>query len=47
MGLLNQTLNRQAGVLAYMDVFAFTALAAFCVVPLTWLFRPGVAGRRR
>ena len=47
LGLINQTLNKQAAVLAYMDVFAFSAVAAFCIVPLTWLFRPGVAGRRR
>ncbi len=46
MGLLNQTLNKQAAVLAYMDVFAFSAIAAFCIVPLTFLFRPGIAGRR-
>ena len=47
LGLLNHTLNQQAAILAYMDVFTFSALAAFCVIPLTWLFRPGVAGRRR
>ncbi len=47
MGLLNYTLNKQAAILAYMDVFAFSAVAAFCIIPLTWLFRPGVAGRRR
>lgn len=47
LGLLNQTLNQQASIMAYMDVFTFSALAAFAVIPLTWLFRPGVAGRRR
>ncbi|MBV9249113.1 MAG: DHA2 family efflux MFS transporter permease subunit [Acetobacteraceae bacterium] len=46
MGLLNQTLNKQAAILAYMDVFAVSAIAAFVLVPLTLLFRPGIAGRR-
>ena len=43
-GLINQTLNQQAHLLAYMDVFAICALAAFLVVPLTFLFRPSKAG---
>ena len=38
MGLANQTLNLQAAVLAYRDVFAYCAIAAFCIVPLTFLF---------
>ena len=46
MGLLNRTLNLQAAVLAYSDVFALSAVLAFCVVPLTLLFRAGVAGRK-
>jgi DHA2 family multidrug resistance protein len=45
MGWINQTLNVQSAVLAYSDVFALSALAAFAVVPLTFLFRSGVAGR--
>ena len=43
-GLINQTLNLQSHLLAYMDVFAFCAVAAFLVVPLIFLFRPSVAG---
>jgi DHA2 family multidrug resistance protein len=46
MGLINQTLNLQAAVLAYSDVFALSAVAAFATVPLTFLFRSGVVGRR-
>ncbi len=38
-GLINQTLNGQAAILAYIDVFAWTSLAAFCMVPLALLFR--------
>jgi DHA2 family multidrug resistance protein len=45
MGLINQMLNRQAAILSYMDLFAYTALLAFCLVPLTLLFRGGIAGR--
>ena len=45
MGLINQTLNQQAAILSYMDLYAYIALAAFCLVPLTLLFRAGVAGR--
>ena len=33
-----QTLNQQAAVLAYRDVFAYCAVAAFCIVPVTLLF---------
>ena len=46
LGLLNQMLTRQAAVLAYADVFALTAVAAFAAVPLTFLFRASRAGRR-
>jgi DHA2 family multidrug resistance protein len=46
MGLLNRTLNTQAAIMAYSDVFAISALVAFVVIPLTFLFRPGIAGRR-
>ncbi len=47
MGLINHTLDQQAAILSYMDLYAYTAVAAFCVVPLTLLFRSGVAGRPR
>ena len=47
MGLINQTLNHQAAILSYSDLYAYTAVAAFLVVPLTLLFRAGVAGRPR
>ena len=43
-GLISQTLNTQSHLLAYMDVFAITSIAAFLVVPLTFLFRPSKAG---
>jgi DHA2 family multidrug resistance protein len=46
MGLLNRTLDLQAAVLAYSDIFTLSAILAFAVVPMTLLFRPGVAGRR-
>lgn len=45
MGLINQTLNLQAAILSYMDLYAYIAVAAFSLVPLTLLFRAGVAGR--
>ena len=38
MGLALQTLTQQAAVLAYRDVFAYCAIASFCIVPLTFLF---------
>jgi len=45
-GLINMALQQQAAVLAYTDIFAITSIAAFCVVPLTFLFSPSrVAGR--
>ena len=47
MGLINQTLNQQAAILSYSDLYAYSAVAAFCVVPLTLLFRAGIAGRPR
>ena len=46
MGLLNHVLTQQAAVLAYADLFALTAAASFCVVPLTFLFRGSTSGRR-
>ncbi len=45
-GLVNQTLASQAAILGYMDVFAYCAIAAFCIVPLTFLFSPSVASGR-
>jgi MFS transporter, DHA2 family, multidrug resistance protein len=47
MGLINTTLNQQAAVLSYMDVFELCAVIAFLAVPLTFLFRPTRAGARR
>ena len=47
MGLINQALNKQAAILAYADLYAYSAIAAFCVIPLTLLFRSGVVGRPR
>jgi DHA2 family multidrug resistance protein len=38
MGVALRTLNQQAAVLAYRDVFAYCAIAAFCIVPITFLF---------
>jgi DHA2 family multidrug resistance protein len=40
LGLINQALTQQAAILAYTDVFAYCAIAAFCVVPLAFLFKP-------
>jgi DHA2 family multidrug resistance protein len=37
-GRIVQILNQQAAILAYSDVFAYCAVAAFCVVPLAFLF---------
>jgi len=36
----NQTLNQHAVILAYLDVFLVCAIAAFCVVPFAFMFRP-------
>jgi DHA2 family multidrug resistance protein len=44
IGLVYTTLQTQASVLAYMDVFAVCAILAFCVVPLTFLFTPSKSG---
>lgn len=46
MGLMNHLLTQQAAVLAYVDVFALSAIAAFCAIPLTFLFRANKAGAR-
>ena len=37
-GVINQTLTEQAAILAYSDLFAIAAVAALCVVPITFLF---------
>ncbi len=37
-GMILQTLNQQAAILAYRDVFAYCAVAAFCIVPMALLF---------
>jgi MFS transporter, DHA2 family, multidrug resistance protein len=47
MNLINQTLTRQAAILSFADLYAYTAIAAFAIIPLTLLFRSGVAGRTR
>ncbi len=43
-GLANQALIGQSAFLAYMDVFEYCAIGAFCIVPLTFLFSPSKAG---
>jgi DHA2 family multidrug resistance protein len=45
-GVINRTLNGQAAILAYCDVFLWTAVGAFCMVPLALLFHATRAGRR-
>ena len=47
MGLINRTLDVQAAILSYADLYVYSAVGAFCMVPLTLLFRSGVAGRPR
>ena len=37
-GMIARTLNQQAAILAYRDVFGYCAIAAFCIVPVTFLF---------
>jgi DHA2 family multidrug resistance protein len=37
-GLIAQTLSFQSAILAYRDVFAYCAIAAFCIVPVALLF---------
>jgi DHA2 family multidrug resistance protein len=44
LGLVNVDLTNEASLLAYMDVFEFSAVVAFCVVPFCFLFRPTKAG---
>jgi DHA2 family multidrug resistance protein len=44
VGMTAQTLNFQAAILGYRDVFAYCAIAAFCIMPLTLLFAGSKAG---
>lgn len=37
-------MSSQAAILAYLNVFAICAVAAFLIVPITLLFRPSKAG---
>jgi DHA2 family multidrug resistance protein len=41
---INQLFQGQAAVLAYRDLFVYCGIAAFCVIPLTFLFSPSKAG---
>jgi len=45
-GLMFTTLIQQASIKAYADVFEICAVAAFCVVPITFLFRNTKSGGR-
>ncbi len=38
LGLLYQTLNQQARLLAFMDIFRITSIFALCVIPLVFFF---------
>lgn len=44
MGLIARTLNQQAAIQAYSDVFLLSAVVAFAIVPIAFLFRGGIAG---
>lgn len=46
MGLIAQTLNQQAAIQAYSDVFLLSAVVAFAIMQMAFLFRPGIAGAR-
>jgi DHA2 family multidrug resistance protein len=43
-GIINRTLNEQASLLAYMDVFQISAIIAFAIIPFCFIFRPGTVG---
>jgi DHA2 family multidrug resistance protein len=43
-GWIYQSLLQQAGILAYIDLFAFSAIMCFAMVPLSFLFAPVKAG---
>ncbi len=47
MGLINQQLNLQASIMAYVDVFSLTAVMSFCMVPLALLFRGSKMGGKQ
>lgn len=46
-GEIDRLLQGQASVLAYRDMFVYCGIAAFCLVPLTFLFSPSKAGGGR
>ncbi len=52
MGLINRTLDQQAAILSYMDLYAYIAVAAFCLgapdvaVP-PWRGRPAISALKR
>ena len=41
---INQLFQGQASLLAYRDMFVYCGIAAFCIIPLTFLFSPSKAG---
>jgi hypothetical protein len=43
LGVMNQIIQRQAGVLAYLDLFQLFAWATLLVVPLVLFMRKGGA----
>jgi DHA2 family multidrug resistance protein len=43
-GEINQLFQGQASLLAYRDLFVYCGIAAFCAIPLTFLFSPSKAG---
>jgi DHA2 family multidrug resistance protein len=45
-GEIDQLFQGQAALLAYRDLFIYCGIAAFCVIPLTFLFSPSKAGGR-
>jgi DHA2 family multidrug resistance protein len=45
-GLIEQTLVQQSSILAYRDVFAYCAIASFCIVPIALLFDGRKGGGR-
>jgi DHA2 family multidrug resistance protein len=43
-GEIDQLFQGQASLLAYRDLFVYCGIAAFCAIPLTFLFSPSKAG---
>lgn len=41
---IHEMFVKQAAMLAYRDLFVYCGIAAFCVIPLTFLFSPSKAG---